>query len=324
MPWECSATCGGGIGTRSRICFDPDVCEGPEEERGSCNTQPCPKLQEEDKEKILADIRKHLLSTHQNFQLQKDESVTVPCKGSLKNTIDKLYPNSKATWLQNGDKIYSGYKRKVINENQDLQIKNAMPEDNGFFTCVLHLTAKSLVTVSLSTVTVQNDKPDMLVEVGSPFSLFCNGVIFSRVFPTMLLQKWYHNSTLIREFKDSKLEDENELYFESSDYSDSGIWVCKIVEINSQSRGKAREWVTNVIRVQVINPPPLIMRLLPYVIGISAGLMLIIIFGCLYVKRAKRKFKEKLAKETGKDRKTEVSTHSKESKKGKKSKDGRK
>ncbi|KAF8777421.1 hypothetical protein HNY73_014287 [Argiope bruennichi] len=219
----------------------------------------------------------------------------------------------------NGDEIYSGYKRKIVNENQDLQIKGAMPEDSGVFTCVLRLTPKSLVTVSLSTVTVQNDKPDMFVEVGSSFSLFCNGIILSRVFSTKLVQKWFHNSTFIREFKDSK--DENELYFESSDYSDSGVWMCKIVEINSQSRSRAREWVTNVIRVQVINPPPLVMRLLPYVVGFSAGIILIIVFGCLYLIRAKKKLKKKLEKETNKDKKKEKATDPKKSKKGKKSKE---
>ncbi|GFW45850.1 transposable element Tcb1 transposase [Trichonephila clavipes] len=68
MPWECSVSCGGGKGTRSRICFDPDLCKGPEEESGPCNTQHCPIRQEEETSKILEDIQNHLLSLHQNFQ----------------------------------------------------------------------------------------------------------------------------------------------------------------------------------------------------------------------------------------------------------------
>ncbi|GFS69411.1 uncharacterized protein NPIL_619401 [Nephila pilipes] len=68
MPWDCSVSCGGGKGTRSRICFDPDVCKGPDEERGRCNTKPCPKMLVEENNRILEDIRNHLLTAYQNFQ----------------------------------------------------------------------------------------------------------------------------------------------------------------------------------------------------------------------------------------------------------------
>ncbi|GIY91617.1 hypothetical protein CEXT_605011 [Caerostris extrusa] len=40
MPWDCSVSCGGGTGVRNRICFDPDLCEGPEFEKGNATPNP--------------------------------------------------------------------------------------------------------------------------------------------------------------------------------------------------------------------------------------------------------------------------------------------
>ncbi|KAG8231139.1 hypothetical protein J437_LFUL009844 [Ladona fulva] len=46
-PWQCSVTCGGGIGRRTRECNNPTPnvfgfgCEGPLVSEGSCNQFPC-------------------------------------------------------------------------------------------------------------------------------------------------------------------------------------------------------------------------------------------------------------------------------------------
>ncbi|GFT40469.1 uncharacterized protein NPIL_296851 [Nephila pilipes] len=296
MPWDCSVSCGGGKGTRSRICFDPDVCKGPEEEHGPCNTKPCPKM-----------------------LLQKGEDVTLHCKGSMKNAIDNRYPKAKATWLLNGEVIYADSKKKIIKDNQDLQIINAVPEDSGVYTCVIQLEPKSTATVSLSTLTVQNNIPDLIVEVGRPFRLLCNGILLSRIFPSKLVQKWFHNSTLYKEFKDSNPRDEKELNVKSSNYSDSGIWLCKISELGSKSIWSSREWVTNVVRVQVRPPLTLILRLIPYAIGSVVGLVLITMIGLIYFIKAKIASRRKGKAKIKKKKSAKISKDSKQSKAKKKS-----
>lgn len=67
MPWECPVTCGGGRGTRSRICEDPDVCEGPEEETGPCAEESCPVNPDEMDSNIQQQIDQQLKTSAHNF-----------------------------------------------------------------------------------------------------------------------------------------------------------------------------------------------------------------------------------------------------------------
>ncbi|GFS69410.1 uncharacterized protein NPIL_619391 [Nephila pilipes] len=246
----------------------------------------------------------------------------------MKNAIDSRYPKAKATWLLNGEVIYADGKKEIIKDNQDLQIINAVPKDSGVYTCVIQLEPKSTTTVSLSTLTVQNDIPDLIVEVGRPFHLLCNGILLSRIFPSKLVQKWFHNSTLYKEFKDSNPRDEKELNVKSSNYSDSGIWLCKISELGSKSIWSSREWVTNVVRVQVRPPLTLIMRLIPFAIGSAVGLVLITMIGLIYFikakialrRKGKAKIKKKKSAKTSKDPKQSKAKKKSEGKAGKDSK----
>ncbi|GIY90861.1 uncharacterized protein CDAR_490921 [Caerostris darwini] len=282
MPWDCSVSCGGGTGVRNRICFDPDLCQGPEFEKGKCNTQPCSRTSDEKRDTLVQDIRKNLLANHNNFQVKEGEKVTLPCKGKMQKAIDQQSPNAKVTWVLNGKTLQPDGTKRILKKNQDLQISKAASKDNGIYTCIITLK-KISITVSLSSVAVQNSKSDLEVELGDSFILFCNGVIVGRTFPTKLTQKWYHNTTLYKEYKKSKPQDINELTIKSSKYTDSGIYKCKIDE----REGKARGWVTNVIRVKVIPPIPLYIKLLPLAAILLVLLILIITILCLCLRRKK-------------------------------------
>ncbi|GFW45849.1 uncharacterized protein TNCV_4495691 [Trichonephila clavipes] len=252
--------------------------------------------------------------------LQKGDDVTIPCKGSMAPALDNQYPNAEVSWLLNGKPIYVDDKKKILKDNQDLLIKNVTHEDSGVVTCVVKIDKRTSVTVSLSTVSVQNDVPDLKVEVGYSFYLLCNGIILSRIFPSKLLQKWYHNSTLYKELKDSSPRDENELYFKTSNYSDSGVWLCRIAELGGRSRWSSREWVTNVITVQVMPPKTLIKKLIPYTIGVAVGLVLILLISLIYYIKSKLALRREIKAKTKKKKSDKTSKSSKESKSKKKSK----
>ncbi|GIY91619.1 uncharacterized protein CEXT_605021 [Caerostris extrusa] len=198
----------------------------------------------------------------------------------MQKAIDQQSPNAKATWVLNGKTIQPDGTKRILKKNQDLQISKAASKDNGVYTCIITLK-KISITVSLSSVAVQNSKSDLEVELGGSFILFCNGVIVGRTFPTKLTQKWYHNTTLYKEYKKSKPQDINELTIKSSKYTDSGIYKCKIDE----REGKARGWVTNVITVKVIPPIPLYIKLLPLAAILLVLLILIITILCLCLRR---------------------------------------
>ena len=67
MPWECPVTCGGGLGMRSRICEDPDICEGPEEEKGTCAEEPCPVDKDSVNEEFQRQIEEQLTTSRHSF-----------------------------------------------------------------------------------------------------------------------------------------------------------------------------------------------------------------------------------------------------------------
>lgn len=219
-----------------------------------------------------------------DFQLKKGDPVIIPCKGSITDYVNYYAPNAQVTWLRNGDKIKPGKKRVLLKENQDLEIRNTTTKDNGIFLCVLNLNPNTPVTTSISSVIVQNNKPDLVVSVGYPFSLPCHGELLNRVFPNGLIQKWFHNTTLYKEFDDPNV---NEIAVESSKYSHSGSWLCKMAE----SAG-AREWPTNMVIVQVVPKKTLQQRLMQFAPFGAAGVVVFLVFCCCCVCcRRKRKKK---------------------------------
>ncbi|KAG8184868.1 hypothetical protein JTE90_016209 [Oedothorax gibbosus] len=285
MPWECPVTCGGGLGSRTRICYDPDLCRGPQEQTGECNPEPCPTSLEPQQQAVVTEIQNYLLATHQAFQLRTGDPVILPCKGSLTDYVNYYAPHAKVSWLRNGEALQPDNKRVTLMENQDLEIKQSSSKDNGIFLCILNLNPDTPITTSLSAVTVQNTKPDLVITVGNSLSLSCHGALLTKVYPNAVIRRWFHNSTFYKEFNDPNVD---EISIDVSEYTHSGLWMCVVAE----SPGTyMREWPTNVVVVQVVPPSevfkklievkkklmPLLMPLLPFV---AAGVVVFFVFCC--------------------------------------------
>ncbi|XP_035221778.1 uncharacterized protein LOC118194703 [Stegodyphus dumicola] len=296
MPWDCPVSCGGGEGTRSRICIDPDICKGPSEEKGRCNTKPCPSIKENVPQNLKESALQRVISMHKNFQLQKGESVTLPCLGNLQGRFYSEFPDLKLSWMLNNQNFQLDKSRMIKDEGSgDIKISEISPKENGIFMCVVQLAGGDRLPTSFVSVAVQNDEPDIKVPKGESFTLVCNSKPFEMI-PTPMSQHWYHNSTLFKEYKNAKFEKVDELDFDTSKYNDSGIWLCKVIDNTDKTRSM-REWATNVIRVKVGPPLPAWRKALPYILGITIPLVLIAIVSFIFYKRVMKKRKLELEDE---------------------------
>lgn len=173
--------------------------------------------------------------------------------GSLLSYIQRVYFKAKTVWYHNEEVFHHDKGRtNVIDANQDLIIVKALPKDNGVWACQVRLDEKSQLFTSVYTIAVENSLPDIKINEGDPFELPCNNGGLARFFESRLSARWYHNTDII-ESSNAESSNDHELGVRSSAVTDGGIWKCKVKQLDV---AHPKEWVTNVIRVNVVSLKP--------------------------------------------------------------------
>ncbi|XP_046386422.1 uncharacterized protein LOC124156127 [Ischnura elegans] len=140
--WQCSATCGGGVGRRERRCNNPTPnvygkgCEGQPLHEGSCNRYPCGAVSPS----TVSRIRDNLREKYSGTVAEEGKTVILPCGNftgrELLNATMKESPNSSIAWAKDGSRLVDRDGLTIF-DNYDLELKNVTTADSGVYLCVI-------------------------------------------------------------------------------------------------------------------------------------------------------------------------------------------
>ncbi|XP_035225611.1 uncharacterized protein LOC118198115 [Stegodyphus dumicola] len=259
--WECTKSCGGGMGKQKRTCTNPkpmfngNACEGPAEQDGMCNVQKCPDEIYTLSPETLQALKDSVDKVHLNFERREGDSVNIPCTPQVVTRVYKDYPEAILMWTKNGKILKLDQERMTVTP-LELSIKKLVAKDNGVYVCSMRYASAVVKPVSVAALTVVPPEPNAEVLAEEQLMLVCHGAQLAKIFKN-LSQKWLHNGKVFADFgKKSPLE-VNMYKIKEVFPNMTGTWSCQI-----QDKARGRKWITNVFILKVLPAVPKYMKLL--------------------------------------------------------------
>lgn len=257
--WECSATCGGGIGVRvhplkcanlkytifrienfhfqvrKRVCNIPQMnlfgkpCPGSSTDKGYCNSFDCydvPTL-------LLNFVQDQLKLYHYSIEAHVHDNVSMKLPFALSDFLSKQSFPYSLMWMFNG--VY--LERSNLSE---LLVENVCLQDTGVYTCFIQSNINKY-PIMVYSLAVKNNLYDFVVDFNTRFSMKCFGIYLGLIYSD-LSQKWYLNERIYEKsdvvYGDKTIFPMNETHI--------GKWKCTI-----EKRSTNFSWTAGIYNINV-------------------------------------------------------------------------
>lgn len=250
--WQCSVTCGGGEGTRTRTCSNPrpnifgKLCQGSHESTGKCNEFPCGDVSPNTMDKIRMRLRTH----HFSLVVEEGDNAVIPNDIQLLNTIKEESPESYYEWTHDGLFINNNEENERIKLRDDaIVIKDSKLTDAGIYVCMVYRTTGQRLVLRVVTLAITTQRYTISTRATLPLTLQSKGVILGYVY-SELSQVWLVDDVIYKDYGITTLAAVSTETITSLNKSHTGVWKCVITQ-----KDLKLSWVTNWIRVEVKRAP---------------------------------------------------------------------
>lgn len=249
-PWQCTVSCGGGEGFRTRTCSNPHpnifglLCQGSPTSTGVCNDFECGDISPD----TIENIHEHLQTKQFSLKIEQGGSVNIPNDHEILNKISVESPDAYYEWTLNGlfVKPEANHLQFI---NDDIQIRNAEVEDTGTYVCMVYRVNKQRLVIRVVTLVIITKDYRISTRATLPLTLKSNAVVLGYIYSD-LRQKWMLNKKIYIDYGLTTLAAVSSEHFDSLNMSHTGEWEC-IVEQSDLNL----IWVTNNVKVQVKKKP---------------------------------------------------------------------
>lgn len=251
-PWQCSVTCGGGEGFRTRTCSNPrpnvfgKLCQGPSTSTGFCNTFECGDLSPETIDKI----RDHLQAQDFSLEVLKGEPVVIENDRDILDIISIQSPDAYYEWTLNGV-FPSDEPERIHFSNGNIYIRNADLSDMGVYVCMLYRVNNERLVFRVVSVAVTTKEYVIVTRASLDLIMKSNAVVLSYVYSD-LRQKWLLNDSIYIDYGTTTLAAVSTEHLKLLNESHTGVWKCVV-----EHTDLGLSWVTNVMKIKVKRAPNL-------------------------------------------------------------------
>ncbi|XP_015186300.1 PREDICTED: uncharacterized protein LOC107071648 [Polistes dominula] len=248
-PWSCSASCDGGVGTRTRLCNSPEPnirgepCIGPSSMTGRCNLIKCGDLTEDS----IMLIQRRIRRKHTSLIVKEYGTIVIQSDRDIIQLISNISIDPEIQWSHNGIFIKESDRIKIKEFN--VVIKNALLIDSGVYTITLQRIDQSYLILKIVALAVIPSTESITIRETLPLSVICNCLILGYVYSDLKIS-WKINENIWKDYGITLPMAVNIDYIKAINKSHQGMWKC-IVEQNDLNF----KWITNIIVVKVIGSP---------------------------------------------------------------------
>lgn len=255
--WECSVTCGGGEGTRSRSCSNPrpnifgKLCQGSYQSTGKCNEFPCGDISPNTMDKI----RMRLRTFHFSLVVEEGDPVVIPNDMDMLVTVKEESSEAYYEWSHNGLFINEDEERVKIRDNA-ITIKNVRLSDVGIYVCMIYRTSGQRLIVRVVTLAVTTQRCTISTRATLSMTLKSNAVILGYIY-SELSQVWLIDDVIYKDYGITTLAAVSSEVIPSLNKSHAGVWKCVVTQ-----KDLKLSWITNWIRVEIKRTPTMYTHLM--------------------------------------------------------------
>lgn len=256
-PWQCTVSCGGGEGFRTRTCSNPrpnifgQMCQGTPTSVGVCNDFECGDISPD----TVEIIREHLQTQQFSLKVKEGDSLLIKNNHKILNTISVESPDAYYEWTLNG-LFVNPEKDRVQFVNDDIQISKAELSDTGTYVCMMYRINKQRIVIRVVTVVVITKDYSISTRATLPLTLKSNAVVMGYIYSD-LRQRWTLNKKIYIDYGITTLAAVTVLHIDSLNMSHTGEWECIIEQYELNLL-----WVTNSVKVEVKKEPNLYTHLM--------------------------------------------------------------
>lgn len=248
--WECTVSCGGGEGYRTRTCSNPHpnifgrLCEGPATSTGRCNDFSCGDISPD----TLEMIHHHLQSEHFSLIVEEHKSIVIKNNKKILDIVAIESPDAYYEWTLNG-KIIEAQPGRLEIMNDNIFINDVNVDDMGLYVCMLYRVSKQRVVIRVVSLAVTTNTWRISTRATLSLRLLTNSVILGYIYSD-LSQKWVLNDTVYLDYGITTLVAVSSLHLDPLNMSHTGEWKCVV-----EQSDLGLSWVTNIIKIQVKSAP---------------------------------------------------------------------
>nr|XP_050849223.1 uncharacterized protein LOC127063448 isoform X7 [Vespula vulgaris] len=270
-PWACSASCNGGVGTRTRLCNSPEPnvrgepCIGPNSMTGRCNLIKCGDLTED----TIILIQRRIKRNHTSLIIKEYGTVVILSDHDIIQLISNTSVDLEIQWSHNGIFIKENNRIKIKDFNVGMftfcriysvgrlkhyeyivsVINRALLIDSGIYTITLRRVDQSYLVLKVVALAVMPNTESITIRETLPLSVICNCLILGYVYSDLKIS-WEINENIWKDYGITLPIAVNIDYVKAINKSHEGMWKCIVEQTDLNFK-----WITNIIVVKVIGSP---------------------------------------------------------------------
>ncbi|XP_018333322.1 uncharacterized protein LOC108742562 isoform X2 [Agrilus planipennis] len=249
-PWQCTVTCGGGEGFRTRNCTNPSPnifgqqCHGSPKSVGTCNDFPCGDISPATIESIQQDLK----TTQVSLIVNEEDSLFIEANNEITSKIHTESPEATFMWTLNGLLVEKNKNRTIL-KNNSISISKTSEKDVGVYAFVLKRINKQKLIIRTVTLAVVSKTYDISTRATSELILHSKAMTLGHIYID-LSQKWLLNNTTYIDYGITTLSAVATERIKPLNASHSGEWRCVVEQLEL-----GLFWVTNIVKVEVKKAP---------------------------------------------------------------------
>lgn len=246
-PWECSVTCGGGHGKRTRVCDRPkpnlmgEPCNGSDTMDGKCNDFKCGDVPPEMYKEMSTRITKQAF----NIRLMKGEKLLVQCDQEMLTKLKEASPKTKVEWIKDGILQYQEKLKNLTVSNVTLLKEKTNLNDSGIYICGIEDRKGQRAVVQLTAVIVATNATTRSTRKDSTMFLDCQVNPLISLFSD-LTQFWTLNGKLYQDYGAASHSLVDIDVLSPVTKSHEGVWECLVVQVKQNLT-----WTTTWFNLEV-------------------------------------------------------------------------
>ncbi|XP_043491579.1 uncharacterized protein LOC122517208 [Polistes fuscatus] len=243
-PWSCSASCDGGVGTRTRLCNSPEPnirgepCIGPSSMTGRCNLIKCGDLTEDS----IMLIQRRIRRNHTSLVVKEYGAIVIQSDYDIIQLISNISIDPEIQWSHNGIFIKENDRIKIKKFN--VVINRALLIDSGVYTITLHRIDQSYLVLKIVALAVIPSTESITIRETLPLSVICNCLILGYVYSDLKIS-WKINENIWKDYGITLPIAVNIDYIKAINKSHQGMWKCIVEQSDLNFK-----WITNIIVIK--------------------------------------------------------------------------